>query len=265
MNVHIKSLLAKLNLLVPLTHLKYLWHRYQLKSSNAQFKREHPDFVLPPDFLLYESYGLNYQHYYSDGKATAALIKEKTQAWLPNPSSPTILDWGCGPARVLRHLPEQFEGGQFFGCDYNPETVSWLKSALPALQVEKNQLHPPLPWEANRFDMVYGISIFTHLSATGHQNWLQEIHRVLKPGGIFLFTTHGSAFLPRLTSAEKQEFLAGKLVIRASGPEGHRVYGAFHPEEAIRRLLPPFEGVSVELHAEGGDFEQDWWLVRKAQ
>jgi ubiquinone/menaquinone biosynthesis C-methylase UbiE len=39
--------------------------------------------------------------------------------------------------------------------------------------------------------LIYGISVFTHLSAPWELKWLEELHRVLKPGGVILMTVHG--------------------------------------------------------------------------
>src|SRR5690606_11385803 len=40
-------------------------------------------------------------------------------------------------------------------------------------------------------DLLYGISVMTHLTELNQQLWLEEISRILKPGGCALLTTHG--------------------------------------------------------------------------
>jgi len=44
-----------------------------------------------------------------------------------------------------------------------------------------------LPIESNYFDLIYAISVFTHITTTW-KPWLLELRRVLKPGGILLST-----------------------------------------------------------------------------
>ena len=41
--------------------------------------------------------------------------------------------------------------------------------------------------------MVYGLSIFTHLTELAQDLWLAELCRVLKPGGVAFLTFHGEA------------------------------------------------------------------------
>jgi hypothetical protein len=76
-------------------------------KSNYYFKRTNPDVVLPPPYFLYETFGLNYHSFYNNSIETAEWLisffgKYKTLENLK------VLDWGCGPGRVIRHLPNFF-------------------------------------------------------------------------------------------------------------------------------------------------------------
>ncbi len=44
--------------------------------------------------------------------------------------------------------------------------------------------------EDGSFDLIWAVSVFTHLAETWSA-WLLELHRVLKPGGILLATFMG--------------------------------------------------------------------------
>ncbi len=261
----LKKILSTLGLLVPLTKLKFIWSSRRLAKSNQQFRLTHPDFILPPDYMMYEAYGLDYKAYYEDGKNTASWLEEQIAPWMPAETVYSILDWGCGPARVMRHLPSHFPNGNIQGSDYNPETVQWLQHHFPAFNIKNNSLYPPLDFEAESVDFAYAISIFTHLSAKGHYAWIKEIARVLRPGGIFLFTTHGDVFRARLTKTEQLSYGRNELVVRGSGPEGHRVYGAFHPPAVISALIASdFELLKHEAgYILDGQPAQDTWIVRR--
>ena len=41
------------------------------------------------------------------------------------------------------------------------------------------------------FDLIYGISVFTHLDEPLQLSWLQELRRVAKPGALIITTVHG--------------------------------------------------------------------------
>ncbi len=38
---------------------------------------------------------------------------------------------------------------------------------------------------------MFAISVWSHFSATGALTWLQELHRIVQPGGHVLLTSHG--------------------------------------------------------------------------
>jgi SAM-dependent methyltransferase len=54
---------------------------------------------------------------------------------------------------------------------------------------------PPIKYPNNMFDVIYLYSVFSHLSEAAHQSWLNEFHRILKPGGIFIATTRPIEFI----------------------------------------------------------------------
>jgi SAM-dependent methyltransferase len=119
---------------------------------------------------------------------------------------------------------------------------------------------PGLVYEKEWFDLVFGISIFTHLSEEAHEAWLHELMRVLKPGGILFITLHGNAFREKLTPAEQVRFDSDELVVRGQVTEGHRTFTSFHPVKWVRIWTLP---LTVLEHIPGQAGEQDVWILRK--
>jgi SAM-dependent methyltransferase len=174
-----------------------------------------------------------------------------------------VLDWGVGCGRVIRHL-----GGAarpaLHGCDLNPVLVRWIDENLPFVAAKVNRLEPPLPYPDASFDLVYAFSVLTHLPAQMQRPWMDEVRRVLRPGGHFLFSTHGdhhSAMLPRL---ERARFERGELVVRFDDLPGTNLCGAFHPEAYVRGTLA--RGWELRLFRPQGataNGRQDLWLLRR--
>lgn len=259
----IKPLLRALGLMLFVTRLKY-WRNYLRSYSQMKaFKAAHPGMPLPPPYMLYIAYGLNYANYLRDGEATAKWLQEKFGPHLP--AEGTILDWGCGPARITRHLPAYFEGWSVVGTDYDPETIAWCQGALPHIQFKLNGLQPPLPLETGSVHAAISISIFTHLSAKAHESWLQELARVMATGGMLFVTTQGKVFLEQMSSKEAAAFSNNELVIRATGPEGHKVYGAYHPEGFMRPFWDRYFDVVEHLPGQMSEGKpiQDYWILKR--
>ena len=216
--------------------------RVRWGAANRAFTREHPAVQLPPARLMLDPYGIpDYREYWDSGRSTAQRIAELATLMLHELSGRPmrILDWGCGPARVARHLVAQrgLEGSVISACDYDVDTVEWARSSIKGVSFFSNRLNPPLPFSDEAFDLIYGISIFTHLSAELHAVWINELYRVLAQGGLLLLTFQGSHYRPKLLQNEVEVFDAGRIVIRGRFEEGKRLFCAFHPEPFVRGLF----------------------------
>jgi len=101
-----------------------------------------------------------------------------------------VLDWGVGCARIGRHLLER-GFPHLYGADIDQLNIDWLQSNLGWKNAVRVDFDPPMPFSDNFFDLVYGHSVFTHLSEQDQDRWLKELHRVLRPGGFAFVTTCG--------------------------------------------------------------------------
>jgi SAM-dependent methyltransferase len=169
-----------------------------------------------------------------------------------------VLDFGCGCGRTARHWYGQ--DLDLHGCDYNPQLVVWCQENLPFMQAIVNDRKPPSPYPADSFDLVYAMSVLTHLTEQSQQLWLEEWRRILKPGGLLLFTTHGDTHSQRLGKREKPRYDAGELVVRHPRIEGLNMCVALHPPSYVReRLLADWDLVRFQR---ASYYLQDMWLAR---
>jgi SAM-dependent methyltransferase len=236
------------------------------RASNRAFRRENPDFRAPPARLAFDAYhNTELRAYQASGLIHARLIAALLRENLAAPSG-RVCEWGCGPARVIRHLPraEGFSGIELYGTDYNEESIRWCKQYIGGIEFHQNQLEPPLPFPQQMFDGLYGISVFTHLSEDRHRAWIDELYRVLKPGGILILTTHGNLSAQRLLPEEKRRFDEGQLVVRDGIREGKKHFLAYHPEAFIRaRLLNRFTVLRHVDSPREHQLRQDVWVAQK--
>jgi SAM-dependent methyltransferase len=224
-------------------------------------------FIPPPAWIMYDAFGsVDYRAYHDSGQLAAHTIAGFVLPFLERRGNVRILEWGCGPGRIVRHISRAFEpvAPLVYATDYNRDTIMWCRGMLPNIQFETNGLLPPLPFPEAVFDCVYCISVFTHLSEESHHQWLKEIRRVLAPGGIALITTHGDRFRSKLLASERELYDAGKLVVRGAVKEGSRVYSTYHSPRFMRDFLGKSDVLlhepSPERSISGG---QDVWVIRR--
>jgi SAM-dependent methyltransferase len=147
-----------------------------------------------------------------------------------------VLDFGCGCGRVIRRWAD-VSGPSFYGSDYNAKFIEWCRANLPFAQFEVNGLAPPLPFGDGQFDLVYALSVFTHLTEPLQREWMAELRRVTRPGGLILFTTRGDAWAWKLEPQERARYDQGELIIRYGDVAGTNLCAAFHPWSYVHDLI----------------------------
>jgi SAM-dependent methyltransferase len=152
---------------------------------------------------------------------------------------------------------------ELHGCDTNPLAVEWCDENLPFGQFTVNDLTPPLPYPNASFDLIYGLSVFTHLPAELQLPWMAELRRVLKPDGTLVLSFHGDALYGHLNRAERNDYRAGKLVVRTSELPGTNHCATFHPPAFVRNVLAKgFEVLDMVSEGATGNPPQDAWVLR---
>jgi len=173
-----------------------------------------------------------------------------------------VLDFGCGCGRVLRYWSEH--DGTVTGTDRDEAAVAWCRGNLTFARALRNGLEPPLDLPDDAFDLVYALSVFTHLTAELQTAWRDELRRVVRPGGRLLVTVHGRSYLPRLDDGEREQFDAGWLVVRWGELPGSNLCSAYHPERYVRDVLADgFEVEAFEPEGALGNPTQDLIVLRR--
>ena len=86
--------------------------------------------------------------------------------------------------------------------------MGWCRN-LHLRGVRSEPARPPLPYEDDRFDLVYSVSIFTHLDEQLQRPWIEELTRVVRPGGLVLVTVTGPEPVTELLRADDLERFEG--------------------------------------------------------
>jgi len=190
---------------------------WQNPILNVVFK-----FVDPIDYIFRSARGLSYLPRYSIRVRSNGINKQfggrnfyrignqlseylKTYASLSKDSK--VLEIGCGCGRTAFALARVLDDGNFTGIDIEKQSLESCKHVpllshkrfrFDYLDVQNNTYNPTgasradeykFPYKGGEFDIIYLISVFTHMLTNDVNNYITEISRMLRPGGICMVST----------------------------------------------------------------------------
>jgi len=193
--------------------------------------------------------------------AEQSIRKALVRAGAPISSHSAILDFGCGCGRVLRYW--RGLDVPVWGTDFNSSAIKWCRANLPFVEVGVNTLEPPLNYGDASFDVVYALSVFTHLPVETQFAWRDELRRVLHNGGHLLLTLHGDWFKGQLKPEERSAYEAGGCVVRWPKAAGSNLCSTFHSPRFVRdRIAEGWELVEHVPSETSGFFGADLIVLR---
>lgn len=136
-------------------------------------------------------YGKTDEQHLESGRTTASSIRSiLADHNIALDKGSVVMDWGCAGGRVLRNFTKEAEQGEFWGLDRNEQATRWAKENLsPPFHFLTVAEYPHLPFPDDKFSLVYGVSVFTHIEHLVDL-WLMEFHRILRKGSHAIFTIH---------------------------------------------------------------------------
>ncbi len=163
------------------------------------------------------------------------------------------LDFGCSSGRVVRVLAAAYPDLDWAGCDPIESSIAWAQENLPGIAFDVSPVEPPLPYGDASFDFVFAISIWSHFSAGAALRWLDEMRRLIRPGGRLVLTTHGRQTVahyrrygvptasrrhapPELSSIRDALDSTGFCFVAVFGNEGD--WGLVNPEWGMAYMTP---------------------------
>ena len=121
----------------------------------------------------------------------ATLVMTYVGKYKPVFESGSILDWGCGCGRVITQLMKFVSPERLYGCDIDSAAIAWDKQNLPGPNFTRVDPYPPTDYPDCSFDVIYGISVMTHLDENTQMLWLRELKRIARPGAILALSVMG--------------------------------------------------------------------------
>lgn len=107
----------------------------------------------------------------------------------PRVAGRDVLDIGVGAGRTTRYLAPVAR--RYEAVDYSPAMVAHVRTAFPGTSVREADFRALTPFADEAFDVV--LASDNVVDAFGHEDRmsaLEEAARVLRPGGLFAFSSH---------------------------------------------------------------------------
>ena len=101
----------------------------------------------------------------------------------------SCLEVGCGYGRIVRELCRRLPPRAISVCDLIDEAARFTASEFGVRKTPVVELMGPD--RNNAFDLVYLLSVYTHLDRHLIEINLAKVAALTRPGGLVVFTTHG--------------------------------------------------------------------------
>jgi ubiquinone/menaquinone biosynthesis C-methylase UbiE len=127
-------------------------------------------------------------------------------------SGHSILEIGCGRGGGIDALAEYFNFKDISACDLNKEAIKFCKKTHKNKIKFKKCSAEKLKYPNNSFDIIINVE-----SSHCYQNpelFFNEVRRVLKPNGIFLYTDTGATILNFQNQNDKFKIIRGKNITK---------------------------------------------------
>lgn len=172
-----------------------------------------------------------------------------------------MLDFGCGSGRVVRRFLDVADDVELHGCDIDAPCIEWVKANLaPQVTAQLSGELPPLPYPDEHFDLVYATSVFSHLTDSW-ADWLLELRRIIRPGGLLLASVMGSASSEPIAGEPWDPDRIGMNVLGYGRPWAAGGPMVLHSEWWVRAHWG--RAFDVHSYTEGGIAGQDAVMLRR--
>ncbi len=132
------------------------------------------------------------REYLSDGWRTLSELMMLMEAvGAPLTKTGSVLEFAAGFGRFTRHLARALPG-RLTVSDIHPGSVEFLREqfGVPGFYSSQDPRALEIP---GRYDLVFVLSMFTHLPPAMWGPWLRTLFTAVKPGGHLVFTVHNES------------------------------------------------------------------------
>lgn len=120
-----------------------------------------------------------------------------------------LLDFGVCWGRIARFFIRNLSKENIYVIDVMDQCVQMCKDLFQTDNFYHVNPYPPTSFPDEKFDVIVGYSVFSHLSEEACHKWMGEFYRILKKDGIAVLTTRSRQFIDRCQSLNNYKELTG--------------------------------------------------------
>jgi SAM-dependent methyltransferase len=178
----------------------------------------------------------------SDNPIHQRLLKPYTI--IKNQIKGNVLELGCGEGRGIEQVLPVVDS--YLGLDKIDEVIQKLKLKYPGAEFKK-AVFPPVSFiEQDRFDYIFSFQVIEHIR--NDRLFLEEIYRMLRPGGVAIITTPNFKMSLSRNPWHIREYTAKELLglssqifdeVEAGGIAGNERIMQYHEENrrSVARIM----------------------------
>lgn len=176
----------------------------------------------------------------------------------------SVLEFASGHGRFTRHLVKAVGAGSVTVSDVVEDAVRFSRQTF-GVRGFASQARPEAVRWPEHYDLVFVLSLFSHLPRGSWARWLARLWDAVAPGGLLVFSTHGTEAARRVDRALDGEGYAFSAASESSAIDAQEYGTAYTDERFVRAQVRALMGEEAIARFEPAWFwhHQDAWVLRR--
>ena len=179
--------------------------------------------------------------------------------------TPRVLEFASGHGRFTRHLVKALGAGRVVVSDVVPDAVEFSRCTFGVDGFMSASVPEQVQWP-QRYELVFVLSLFSHLPRSTWSRWLKVLWDAVASGGLLVFSTHGvkAAAFDSVALDEEGFFFAPSSESNAIDAQEYGT--AFTSEAFVLQRMAETCGTDALVHRAPVHFwnHQDAYVLRRA-
>lgn len=201
--------------------------------------------------------------YLADGWRTMMELQEVLGAvdkplWRCN----SFFEFACGHGRFTRHLVRALTPARLTVSDVVPGSVDFLQETF-GVDGFYSSTNPESLAIPRKYEVIFVLSLFSHLPFSAWVPWIAKLHSALVPGGVLVFSTHGESFAQHEGVQLEPDGTRFFSSSESSALDGEQYGTAFAAAATVKRIVQQAVGAEAAVKTLPAHFwsKQDAFMV----